>query len=200
MKLQNKLPSMTGIDGTFTVGSIDAYEHFKDVVMRDEYNKECGGAKYLTVHACKEPAHRRRVGYTSRSAPKGKDYLWVYDESDNRRDLYLNLVDGRSKANMPQELFETTIDLIREALDDGFEIIVYCNRGESRSPGIVLLYYIMTNKDFIIDDYDSLESIILWFKDKYYPSIKLGKGMYEVLMDAFIIKKDHKMGDILNTC
>lgn len=198
MKLQPALSTMTSIDGTFTVGPIHAYNHFKDVVMRDEYNEECGGAKYLTVHACKEPAHRERVGYTTRGAPKGKDYLYVYDVGENRRDLYLNLVDGRSMANMPLEIFETAIDVISEGIKDGFEIVVYCNKGESRSPGIVLLYYIMTNKDFIIDDYDSLEDIIWWFKDEYYPGIKLGRGMYEVLMDAFIIRKSRKMEDILN--
>jgi len=87
------------------------------------------------VHACKEPCHRRAVGYSERSLDRGHPfYLWKEDGPH----LYLNIVDP------PVALFK------RESFDAFFRfvdrkiaaapVLIHCNQGESRAPSLALLY------------------------------------------------------------
>ena len=96
------------------------------------------------VHACKEPYHRRELGYTTRGAPKGHpEYLIARREHR----LILNLVDAPNPAYIPKEIIDAAIEFIHDALINGRKVLVHCNLGESRSPGIGLLYLAMyTNK------------------------------------------------------
>lgn len=186
MKLQPTLSRIIDVDDSISVGSLHAYKTYDKNQIQSGIDE---GERYLVIHACKDPAHRNRLGYTSFSAPKGDNYLYVYDETPNRKDLYLNLIDGRSKEYMPIEIFEFTIDKMGEAINEGYKILVYCNKGESRSPGIVLLYFILTNRDHILDNYFQFDDVISWFKKNYYPHIRLGMGMYERLEEVFLSVK-----------
>jgi len=92
---------------------------------------------WAVVHACKEPYHRQLLGYTTRGAPKDHpEYLFA--ERGNR--LYLNLVDANDPAYIPKEIIDKAIAFIHEKLAEGLKILVHCNQGESRSPGIGFLY------------------------------------------------------------
>jgi len=92
---------------------------------------------WAVVHACKEPYHRQLLGYRTRGAPKDHpEYLSA--ERGNR--LYLNLVDADDPAYIPKEIIDNAIAFIHEKLSEGLKVLVHCNQGESRSPGIGFLY------------------------------------------------------------
>lgn len=92
---------------------------------------------WAVVHACKEPYHRQLLGYRTRGAPKDHpEYLFA--ERGNR--LYLNLVDAPNPAYIPKEIIDKAIAFIHEKLAEGLKVLVHCNQGESRGPGIGFLY------------------------------------------------------------
>ena len=92
---------------------------------------------WRVVHACKEPYHRQALGYRGRAAPKDHpEYLIA------RRVylLILNLVDAPNPEFFSSEIFDAALDFIHEGLSSGQKVLVHCNKGESRSSGIALLY------------------------------------------------------------
>lgn len=94
-------------------------------------------AGWWVVHACKEPYHRQLLGYRTRGAPQGHpEYLFA--ERGNR--LFLNLVDANAPAFLPKPIFDAALAFIDRALKSDGRILVHCNQGESRAPGIGLLY------------------------------------------------------------
>ena len=94
---------------------------------------------WAVVYACKEPYHRQLLSYTTRGAPKDHpDYFFA--ERGNR--LYLNLVDTPDPAYIPKEIIDRAIEFIYEKLAEGLKVLVHCNQGESRSPGIGFLYLV----------------------------------------------------------
>lgn len=120
------------------VGNQDDYE-FK--VKREE--------GWVIVHACKDPYHRRLLGYTGRGAPKSHpEYLFA--ERGTR--LFLNLIDVDSPIYIRKEIIDKALDFIDNALSSGRKCLVHCNQGESRSPSISLLFLAMQgvlSNDFI---------------------------------------------------
>lgn len=108
------------------IGTVDDYEFLVK-----------GQEGWSVVHACKEPYHRRELGYTTNGAPKGHpEYLIA--RRGNR--LILNLVDAPNPAYIPKEIINAALDFIYQGLRDGRKVLVHCNLGESRSPSIGLLY------------------------------------------------------------
>jgi predicted protein tyrosine phosphatase len=95
---------------------------------------------WCIVHACKEPYHRRLLGYSGRGAPKGHpEYLMA--ERGNR--LFLNLVDADDPAFIPKEIIDAGLRFIDKALKSGSKVLIHCNQGESRAPSIGLLYLVI---------------------------------------------------------
>jgi len=93
---------------------------------------------WAVVHACKEPPfHRDLLGYKTRGAPKDNPE-YFFAERGNR--LYLNLVDAPDPAYIPKEVIDKALVFIHEKLAAGLKVLVHCNQGESRSPGIGFLY------------------------------------------------------------
>lgn len=124
---------------------------------------------WSVVHACKEPYHRRELGYTSRAAPKDHpEYLIA--KRENR--LILNLVDAPNPAYIPKEIVDAALEFIRKELNDGRKVLVHCNLGESRSPSIGLLYLAAytekLSKEFAAAENDFRQ---------IYPSYNPGAGM-----------------------
>ncbi|MEO8287121.1 MAG: dual specificity protein phosphatase [Chloroflexota bacterium] len=92
---------------------------------------------WAIVHACKEPYHRRTLGYATPGAPKGHpEYLFA--RRGNR--LIMNIVDAPNPAFFAKEMIDVALDFIDEMLGQGLKVLVHCNQGESRSPSIALLY------------------------------------------------------------
>ena len=92
---------------------------------------------WAVVHACKEPYHRQLLGYTTRGAPKDDPDYFFAERGDR---LYLNLVDALDPAYIPREVIDKALSFIHEKLAEGLKVLVHCNQGESRGPGIGFLY------------------------------------------------------------
>lgn len=103
---------------------------------------------WRVIHACKDPYHRRLLGYTGKGAPKSHpEYLLA--RRGNR--LFLNLVDADSPDYIPKEIIDAALQFIYESLSEGMPCLVHCNLGESRSPSIGLLYMARERKLPIIN-------------------------------------------------
>ncbi len=92
---------------------------------------------WAVVHACKEPYHRQALGYRGPGVPKNHpEYLLA--RRDDR--LILNMVDVDNPAYFAPTMIDAALDFMVEMLASGKKVLVHCNQGESRGPGIALLY------------------------------------------------------------
>lgn len=92
---------------------------------------------WKVVHACKEPYHRRALGYSTRGAPKDHpEYLIAYRDNE----IILNMVDAADVNYIPKELVDEALKFINIGLKNNQKVLVHCNLGESRSPAIGFLY------------------------------------------------------------
>jgi hypothetical protein len=111
------------------VGSADEYH---EVAARLAEN----GIEFVVVHAAKEPWHRDALGYTGRAAPKDHpEYLVAVREGE----LCLNLIDADDPAYIPRALIDHAVRYIRDALDQGLQVLIHCNQGHSRGPVLAML-------------------------------------------------------------
>jgi hypothetical protein len=111
-----------------------------NVYIGNQYDYEGtvkGQDGWSVVHACKEPYHRQALGYKGRAAPKSHPEYYIA-RRDNR--LILNLIDADNPAYIPKTIIDDALAFIVEELNNGKRVLVHCNKGESRSPGIGLLY------------------------------------------------------------
>lgn len=119
---------------------------------------------WFVVQACKEPYHREALGYTGRAAAKDHaEYLLAV--RDNR--LILNLVDADNPAYISSEVMSKAIGFIYEHLDNGDKVLVHCNQGVSRSPGIAM-FYLMVFTD-ILHNCGSFDDAVKKFSEMYPP-------------------------------
>jgi len=125
---------------------------------------------WAVVHACKEPYHRQLLGYTGRGAPKEHPEYYFAERGDR---LYLNLVDAPNPAYIPQEIIDKAIAFIHEKLSEGMKVLVHCNQGESRSPGIGFLY-LLRHTDALPTT--SLDEALTAFR-KIYPTFHPSGGI-----------------------
>ncbi|SMO48396.1 dual specificity protein phosphatase family protein [Gracilimonas mengyeensis] len=121
------------------------------------------------VHACKEPYHREAVGYSGRGAPKHHPEYLIAKRGHR---LMLNLIDPENPAYIPKEIIDAALSFIDRNLNDGKKVLVHCNQGQSRSPGIGLLYLA---KEGGIEN-GSFNEALMEFKN-IYPAINMAGGM-----------------------
>jgi len=150
---------MIEIPPNLYVGNQDAFDY--QVKGRDGW---------AVVHACKEPYHRDLLGYTTRGAPKD-DPEYFFAERGNR--LYLNLIDVPNPAYIPKEIIDKAISFIHEKLSEGLKVLVHCNQGESRSPGIGFLY-LLKHTDALPKT--SLDDALATFR-QVYPAFSPSRGI-----------------------
>ena len=124
---------------------------------------------WFVIHACKEPHHRRALGYTGRAASKDHpEYLIA------RRDgrLILNLVDVDDVNFISPIIVDAALGDIHQNIMSR-RVLVHCNRGQSRSPSIAFLYLAKFSDMFGQRD---IESALRHFQE-LYPSFAPAKGM-----------------------
>ena len=92
---------------------------------------------FSIIHAAKEPYHRELLGYTEKGAPRGHPY-YLFARLDNI--LYLNLVDAEEERYIPKAVIDEALSFISDRLAIGNRILVHCNEGKSRAPGIAFLW------------------------------------------------------------
>ena len=155
---------MIKVSNNLFIGSEVDYE---GIVKRE------GG--WHVVHACKEPYHRKLLGYTGRAAPKTHPEYLVAVRGDR---LFLNLIDAADPAYIPKEIIDAALGFVDTALQSGGRVLVHCNQGESRSPSIGLLYLAVHTKLLPIT---SLAHAEAEFR-KLYPSYNPKGGMRGFLL------------------
>jgi len=131
---------------------------------------------WSVVHACKEPYHRQLLGYSGRGAPKDHPE-YFFAERGNR--LYLNLVDAPDPTYIPKEIIDKAIAFIHEKIAEGLKVLVHCNQGESRSPGIGFLY-LLRHTDAL--PRTSLDAALAAFR-RVYAIFQPGHGMLGYIRD-----------------
>lgn len=91
---------------------------------------------WATVQACKDPYHRRELGYTGQAAPKAHPEYLVARRPGR---LILNLVDAAESRYIPAECVDAALQYMRQQIGTK-RTMVHCNQGMSRSPTLALLY------------------------------------------------------------
>jgi predicted protein tyrosine phosphatase len=132
-----------------------------------------GQAGWFFIHACKEPYHRQALGYTGRAAAKTHpEYLIA--QRTNR--LILNLVDVDDPSYISSEIIDAAVDAVRDNIQQS-KLLLHCNQGHSRSPGIALLY-LLKHTDFL--SAREMAAAIAAFQ-KIYPPYAPARGMAEYI-------------------
>jgi hypothetical protein len=102
-----------------------------------DYESNQNNLDFNFVQACKEPCHRKALGYSGRSADSNHpEYLIAYRD----RRIILNMIDPPTAKYFENIQFEKSLLFIEEKLKDGKKVLIHCNQGISRSPSIGLLY------------------------------------------------------------
>jgi len=96
------------------------------------------------IHACKEPCHRKALGYKGNLSSDHPHYL--VHEANNH--LYLNMVDMENELapHFTDPIMRQAMTFIERNITTR-PVLVHCNQGWSRSPSIALLY--MARKGYI---------------------------------------------------
>lgn len=126
---------------------------------------------WSVVHACKEPYHRRALGYSGRAAPKTHPEYLVARREER---LILNLVDAPNPAYIPKEVIDAALEFIETRLRDGRRVLVHCNEGYSRAPSIAFLYLVSRTDQFAGHDVDTALTAF----QSLYPSYNPASGVH----------------------
>lgn len=103
-----------------------------------DYERIKNNEDWRSVRVCKfgSGGHKDTLGYYTQAAPKGKNYLQV--EKDNR--LSINILDLDDPNMIPFECIVYALDYIKRELDSGKNILIACNKGQSRAPSTGLAF------------------------------------------------------------
>jgi predicted protein tyrosine phosphatase len=123
--------------------------------------------QFAIVHACKEPCHRRAVGYTARSLPRTHPHYLVLERGYH---LYLNVIDPDQPLFM-MPTFAAFLGFVDKHIAER-RVIIHCNQGESRAPSFTLLY--MAKRLKLLPD-DSYQAAAEAFRKRF--SYTPGRGI-----------------------
>lgn len=153
-------------------------EVFENLYISNQADYENGTFdpnEWSVLLAAKEPFHRSAIGYKGRALNKDHpEYLMA--RRDNK--LILNLVDAPKSIFFDKNIIDAGLEFIHVELAKGKKVGVFCNRGESRSASLSLLYLIKHGliKGEILED---AEAEFL----KLYPKYNPGTGMREFVKE-----------------
>lgn len=142
----------------------------------DYETKIKGKDGWRVVQCCKEPYHREALGYTGRGAPRDHaEYLYAL--RDER--LILNMVDVADARFFAPDMIDAALDFIAGTLAPGdVKVLVHCNQGGSRAPGLALLYLRKVGGLYGGMTYDAAEE----FFRGIYPNYQPAKGIRDYLI------------------
>lgn len=103
-----------------------------------DYEKVKDRDNFSILRCCKygPGGHQETVGYKSRGAPKGPEYLAA--KKGNR--MALNYIDANDASLIPVEMIEEGLKYVDERLAAGDKVLIACNEGWSRGPTTAMLY------------------------------------------------------------
>lgn len=139
---------------------------------------------YARLCCCKEgiDSHRSMLGYITRGAPKGPEYLFA------RRDdvMALNLIDVDDPELIPDAVLDAGIRFIKEMQDTGKKILVHCNAGRSRGPTTAMMYLRTVGE--LPYGFVRAQKVFRTIYDKYDPGVGMeahSHTRWEALMNFF---------------
>lgn len=148
-------------------------EIYPNLFVGSQEDFEANPTKFLewrVVHACKEPYHRKALGYTGRGAPQNSPYYYyLYDKYGH---LILNIVDTNSPDFFNDEMIDEAVRYCLEGLENNQKVLIHCNQGESRAPSLGLL--VMRKTGFFGDDFEKSVDVYR----KIYPLFNPKSGIY----------------------
>ena len=135
---------------------------------------DCAIAKpgWFIIHACKSPCHQAAVGYRGSLKPDHPHYLALERGSD----LFLNMIDPPVPL-FKLETFKTFLRFAHKAWQDGHNLLVHCNQGESRAPTLALLLMAKRLEALPSDSYRAASSLFRSLYRTYNP----GQGIQTFL-------------------
>ncbi len=124
---------------------------------------------WIVIHACKNPCHCHAVGYRKSLPNTHPEYL--ISEKENH--LYLNMVDMQKPLSpfYTHPIMKKALNFIYSSIDNK-KILVHCNKGQSRSASIVLIYLA---REKIITKESFKEALVDFIK--LYPNYNPGQGI-----------------------
>jgi hypothetical protein len=133
------------------------------------------------IHAAKEKWHREALGYTGRGAPKDHPEYLVAERGD---ELMLNLVDCPKPQFIPRLCFDEAFNFFsKHHLVDERPILIHCNQGKSRAPGVLL--YCLEKSGYFDETAcsGSFELMVDWLEDEQGYEPEFGDGVYLALTE-----------------
>jgi predicted protein tyrosine phosphatase len=142
----------------------------------DQACRRASVEQWRVVHACKHPCHQNAVGYQGSLPQDHPEYL----TSQQDEDLYLNIVDMDRKLSheYTEPIVTATLDFVEEHHGQQ-QVLIHCNKGQSRSPALTMLY--LAKRDGTITD-TSYADARSEFQD-LYPRYRPGRGVDAYLTD-----------------
>lgn len=146
---------------------------------------------YSILGACKSPLHRQHArlqgaeeeGYLTKAMPKDEpEYLFA----EREHALYLNLIDCKYTKYIPDEVINKALEFIDKEHEQGRTVLIVCNKAESRSPSIALMWLI---KEGFFDDFDTFSDVLIRFSDDIYRNYNPSSGMWDYV---FKFWEEHK--------
>lgn len=128
---------------------------------------------WAVVHACKHPCHQNKCGNPSQGHP---NYLVYEDDTD----LYLNMVDmdRKQKHEFMQPMVSETLDFVEDKIGSS-KILIHCNKGQSRSPSLAMLYLAKRTENISDESYRQASTEF----NELYPRFNPGRGIHLYLQD-----------------
>ena len=144
-------------------------EIYKNLFVGSEYDYEINPKSFddwYVVHACKEPFHRKALGYTGRAAPKESPYyLFLYDIHNH---LILNIVDVPDPRFFRDSMIDEAIKYCLDGLSKQRKTFIHCNQGESRAPTIALM--VLKKLNVAPPDFDDAVDFLKSIYEPYNPN------------------------------
>lgn len=161
---------MTRIVSGLYVGTVE------DIPFAEQEN-------FSILGACKDPLHRKHArlkgasedGYVTKAMQK-EEPEYLFAERDHA--LYLNLIAPKDMKYIPDEVINKGLDFIDKEIKQGRKVLIVCNKAESRSPSIALMWMI---REGVFDYLTSVEDVIADFIEYWYPNYNPSAGMKDYL-------------------
>ncbi|MFC5133733.1 MULTISPECIES: dual specificity protein phosphatase family protein [Haloferacaceae] len=138
--------------------------------------RRASGEDWRVVHACKHPCHQNAVGYKGSLPQDHPEYL----TSKRDGDLYLNIVDMDRELSheFTEPIVAATLEFVEEHLGEK-QVLIHCNKGQSRSPALAMLYLAKRASEIPDESYADARQE---FQD-LYPRFQPGQGVDAYLRD-----------------
>lgn len=153
--------------------------------LGSQHDAEANPDHPCIVHACKEPYHRRALGYTGRAAPNTHpEYLFAERSVPGGARLILNLVDVPDPKYIHPAIVDKAVDFIAKRLEPSWlrdgesptPVLVHCNEGRSRCSLIGMAY--LASIGMLQESFEAAEEAFR----KLYPPYQPAAGVRGFLM------------------